>query len=124
MNGLIIKKVANIKVNTTSKVNLVNKLGLIGAKNSIELFNESDLGETKYSYRKKDKQIDKTILERITKMGIVEFKVLRGVGKYKKKFYQTFKDFEVLLSSLTVNEFVFLRNILRNINSTTEIKFV
>jgi len=124
MNGLTMKKVANIKVDTTSKVNLVNKLGLKGAKNSVELLNKSDLGKTKHFCIGKDKQVNKTIIERIKKMNVYEFTILREVGKYKKKYYETFKDFEVLLSNLTVNEFVFLRNILRNINSTTEIKFV
>jgi len=124
MNGLTTKRVVNIKVDTTSKVNLVNKLGLMKAKNSVKLLSKSDLGKTKFFEIREDKQVYKTIIERIKKMNVFEFKILREVGKYKKEYYETFKDFEVLLSNLTVNEFVFLRNILRNINSKTEIKFV
>jgi len=115
------KTVAKIKVNTSTKVNLVNKLGIKEAKNFKKLLKKSNLVKGVFCTTI---EIDKKVIKKIERMCLHEFKLLREVGKYKRRCLVGLKDYEILLAKMTVNEFVFLRNILRYFGTETEIKFV
>lgn len=124
---IVDRKVRNtVIVNVNNRVELgalFKLLELSGVDNleDINLLNLFGIGVDSLDYF--DFKLSYADLELIKNLNITEFKVLRECGKLKKRNYTLNNDVEVFLLNFTVNEFKFVRGLLREINYFDEVEF-